>query len=367
MSLIHRSLEQLRRAKAARTAPGIPLAAPRPKGKRRPALLLALLLLGLGLAALAGTWALREYLGLPLPWSQPEMIAAPPAENLEALKARVAARQAEEAAASAQPAPSGETPQAAEDAPPALPAQRPEAAVASLPAPAPESGTGAALPEAPQPRQAERAAETSGTVPPHASALPAPELPLSSPTLSLLAAAASSSGAPLDMAPASLPARVEEAPAPVSTPVAQPPTPGPQFSQGGEQYHVALEEHFARQAQRNQQVADLERALVLALRGGDQAAAAKGLAALLERVGRQSATGLKWQGYFALRDERPAEAEAAYRDALALAPGDMEAGYNLLLALVRQGKREQARQLFGKLLTEHPTDERLLSFTEVLR
>ncbi len=127
-----------------------------------------------------------------------------------------------------------------------------------------------------------------------------------------------------------------------------------------------MEHHFSQQARRNQEILDRERAVRIALQGGDVQATRQALAELLRQIGPESLAGLQWQAYAWMKEGRWADAEACYRRILTLAPDDADSACNLLLTLLRQGRREEARTLHQTLARAHPLDQRLQELSRTM-
>ena len=144
------------------------------------------------------------------------------------------------------------------------------------------------------------------------------------------------------------------------TPAADhPPEPAPAPASRTGQGKDPLESHFSRLAKRNQEIMYLENSLATAMRTGDTAGARDYLDSLMDTAGENSPAVLKWEGFLALKENRPAEAEDWFRKALGRAPNDVESKYNLIVALMLQNKQSEAQAGFREMAGQHPSDPRI--------
>ncbi|MGE4299412.1 MAG: tetratricopeptide repeat protein [Desulfovibrionaceae bacterium] len=127
-----------------------------------------------------------------------------------------------------------------------------------------------------------------------------------------------------------------------------------------------LETHFTNQAERNIHIRALEVEVAQAARteGVDKARA--DLDKLVETVGVESLAATKWRGYLALKEKHFEAAEALYRQALLRSPNDLDSRYNLILALFMQHKIDVAKEVYGILLARHPLDDRVQAMGRTL-
>lgn len=129
----------------------------------------------------------------------------------------------------------------------------------------------------------------------------------------------------------------------------------------------ALEDHFAKQARKNESVISLERKLIQASKSGDLSESRDILTSMTSKLGSQeSSTKYKWDGYLALKEKRYADAENFYRRALSVKPGDMISQVNLVYSLMGQGKNQEAVLIYRKLIDRYPMDTRVLKLGDML-
>lgn len=117
---------------------------------------------------------------------------------------------------------------------------------------------------------------------------------------------------------------------------------------------MELERHFSAQALRNNELLTLQRQAAL-----EQQAPIESARAVEQRLGPQSMYGLRLGGYEALKDGDFARAEEYFRQALARNPRDKSTRMNLVLALIGQDKRQEARQMYDRLAGDYPLDEQV--------
>ncbi len=155
----------------------------------------------------------------------------------------------------------------------------------------------------------------------------------------------------------------ETAPAPAiakQTPAADHPRePAPARDSRKAQDKDPLESHFSKLAQRNQEIMYLENSLATAMRSEDISGARDYLDSLMDIAGENSPAVLKWEGFLALKENRPAEAEDWFRRALSRAPNDVESKYNLIVALMLQHKSSEAQAGYREMAGQHPSDPRI--------
>lgn len=120
-----------------------------------------------------------------------------------------------------------------------------------------------------------------------------------------------------------------------------------------------LERHFSSRAKKNVAVQKVESALTNAVMAGDMQSAKNSMAELEKSAGEKSLSYLKWQGFLALKEDRPDAAEELFRKALVVRPMDFESQYNLVIALMKQDKMVQAKNIFDRLHKQHPLDARV--------
>jgi Flp pilus assembly protein TadD len=82
---------------------------------------------------------------------------------------------------------------------------------------------------------------------------------------------------------------------------------------------------------------------------------------LEQRLGPQSMYTLRRGGYEALTEGNFALAEDFFRQALARNPRDKDTRMNLVLTLIAQDKRQEARQMFDRLAGDYPMDEQVVA------
>lgn len=128
----------------------------------------------------------------------------------------------------------------------------------------------------------------------------------------------------------------------------------------------ALETHFAEQARRNMKIMQLERSLRGALAAGDLGSARIQLGELKGVLGEDSLTFAKWSGYLAMEERDFAEAERQFRRCIAMAPQQVDISYNLVLSLIKQDKKDEARTVLERARQRHPNDPRLTALGENL-
>ena len=129
----------------------------------------------------------------------------------------------------------------------------------------------------------------------------------------------------------------------------------------------ALEDHFAKQARKNESVISLERKLVQASKTGDLSESREILTSMTGKLGTQeSATKFKWDGYLALKEKRYADAENFYRRALSVKPGDFISQVNLVYSLIGQSKNQDAVIIYRRLIDRYPMDARVKKLGDVL-
>ncbi len=129
----------------------------------------------------------------------------------------------------------------------------------------------------------------------------------------------------------------------------------------------ALEDHFAKQARKNETVINLERKLVQASKSGDLSESREILTSMTGKLGTQeSATKYKWDGYLALKEKRYADAENFYRRSLSVKPGDFISQINLVYSLLGQQKNQEAILIYRRLIDRYPMDERVLKLGDLL-
>ena len=146
---------------------------------------------------------------------------------------------------------------------------------------------------------------------------------------------------------------------------------------------------LARVALARGDVADAERyARVATAGGGDRAAAQVTLARVLKKTGRDAEAlaaadeaarivatanmppfaGLAFlRGDLLARLGRNQEAEAAFRQEIALAPADARAYQSLILLLVSEGKGDEATPLVFQLIERAPTRENYAAIVETMK
>ena len=129
----------------------------------------------------------------------------------------------------------------------------------------------------------------------------------------------------------------------------------------------ALEDHFAKQARKNETVISLERKLIQASKSGDLTESREILTSMTSKLGTQdSATKYKWDGYLALKEKRFADAENFYRRALSVKPGDFTSQINLAYSLLGQSKTDESLSIYRQLVDRYPMNERVLKLGELL-
>ena len=122
----------------------------------------------------------------------------------------------------------------------------------------------------------------------------------------------------------------------------------------------ALEDHFAKQARKNETVISLERKLIQASKSGDLTQSREILTSMTGKLGTQeSATKYKWDGYLALKEKRYADAENFYRRSLSVKPGDFVSQINLVYSLMGQQKTQEAVVIYRRLIDRYPMDEKV--------
>jgi tetratricopeptide (TPR) repeat protein len=157
-----------------------------------------------------------------------------------------------------------------------------------------------------------------------------------------------------ETAPPPAPAIAKQAPA-----ADHPPEPAPAPTSRKSKGQDPLESHFSKLAKRNQDIMYLENSLAIAMRTGDTAGARDYLDSLMDTAGENSPAVLKWEGFLALKENRPAEAEDWFRRALGRAPNDVESKYNLIVALMLQNKQGEAQAGYREMAGQHPSDPRI--------
>lgn len=115
-----------------------------------------------------------------------------------------------------------------------------------------------------------------------------------------------------------------------------------------------LDAHFSRQAERNRRVLAVSRELKEALRRKDTEGIAAGLDSLRELLPQDSVLVWKWEGVLALQTGDPERAVNRFRGVVERSPNDRQARVNLALALLRQGRTQQARDLVRRLYAQNP-------------
>jgi tetratricopeptide (TPR) repeat protein len=155
-------------------------------------------------------------------------------------------------------------------------------------------------------------------------------------------------GAPTGSAPA--PGQIAQ-PAPARTPA---PLPRQTVELDGPSQE--LERYFSAQALRNNELLTLERSVEQ-----QQIPTAVAALELEQRLGPQSMYTLRRGGYEALTEGNFALAEDFFRQALARNPRDKDTRMNLVLTLIAQDKRQEARQMFDRLAGDYPMDEQVVA------
>jgi tetratricopeptide (TPR) repeat protein len=129
----------------------------------------------------------------------------------------------------------------------------------------------------------------------------------------------------------------------------------------------ALENHFADKARNNEDILALERKLSQSLESGRIDESKELLHSINEKLGDgESATKIRWDGYLALKERNYELAEGKFRKALSKNPNDFVSSINLTYALMGQGKMQEARELYRKLIDRHPMNEKVLSLGNAL-
>ena len=121
----------------------------------------------------------------------------------------------------------------------------------------------------------------------------------------------------------------------------------------------AQAEFFQAQARRNQRVLELERRLSVNWRWEDLSAFRQDLNALRQILGPGSELAAKWEGIEALAEKNFGLAETLFSRNLAKNPTDVSGRMNLLMALIGQEKKPEARQEYARLERMAPLDPRL--------
>lgn len=142
-------------------------------------------------------------------------------------------------------------------------------------------------------------------------------------------------------------------PAPATGP-ARIPAPAPREPVELVSPNLELERHFSAQALRNNELLSLEQSA--ALRNQPPAELAM---EMQHRLGAQSMYGLRLGGYEALKAGEFALAEDYFRQSLERNPRDKATRMNLVLALLGQEKRQEARHIHDRLAGDFPMDEQV--------
>lgn len=116
----------------------------------------------------------------------------------------------------------------------------------------------------------------------------------------------------------------------------------------------SLEQHFSKQAERNRRIQSISNGLQEALRRSDAAMLRSHLANLREILPPESPLVLKWEGVLALHTQAPDKAVQYFQRVLEKTPKDHVARVNLAVALIRVGKKHQARSLVDDLYQQRP-------------
>ncbi len=146
---------------------------------------------------------------------------------------------------------------------------------------------------------------------------------------------------------------VRTAPSPARTP-ARIPAPLPRQTVELDGPSQELERYFSAQALRNNEILTLERSIVQ-----QHLPTAVVAQEMEQRLGPQSMYSLRRGGYEALTEGNYPLAEDFYRQALSRNPRDKDTRMNLVLALIGQDKRQEARQVYDRLVGEYPMDEQV--------
>lgn len=119
----------------------------------------------------------------------------------------------------------------------------------------------------------------------------------------------------------------------------------------------ALQNHFANQAKKNQRLLQVSNNLKTAIAKPE---GQKYLKTLNKELGPKNIFNTKWQGYQALKNKDYPKAESLYKKVLQSHSGDRESRINLILALLGQNKKSEARTYFNGYVEEYPTDQNAL-------
>lgn len=397
MSLIYRSLEQLRRKQAVEQGSlprrpagkgGKPPKAKRAKGDKggggakgpgsKRILVAAGLAVSLGIVALAGVFVFREYLAVP---DAPVGKVRPRRTTADAQKAPATPTPAQRAQAVAQarsaaPAPAAAPPSTAGQPAPGTPMQAAMQALATKHANvASPLDKVAALADSVAQGVREAAGESigAGAANAQAAASKTEEDTETKPAISAKQA--------LEQAKAELAAKLaEEAKEKLAEIGETADTPGGEASEdreeptqevartqrSEEEEKAALQTHFVSQVRRNQDIRTMERRITQTLALGHLGEAREMLDQYIGLVGEDSLAALKWRGYMALLDEQYAESEDFYRKALTRNPRDTESRYNLVVALLKQDKRGDAEVYFRALADKEPGSARVRNLERFL-
>ncbi len=115
-----------------------------------------------------------------------------------------------------------------------------------------------------------------------------------------------------------------------------------------------LEQRFTQQARKNQHLLKVSNQMKTTKAGDDTN---KHLQTIAQELGPRATFSLKWQAYTALKNKNYTKAETLYKQVVATSPADRESRLNLILALLGQNKKAQARVLYEAYVQDFPTDQ----------
>ncbi len=128
-----------------------------------------------------------------------------------------------------------------------------------------------------------------------------------------------------------------------------------------------LGKHFREQARRNVHLQQTERRLAQAFKAGDQETVRQALQELESELGGESPSVLKWQGYLAMKQDDLEYAESCFRLALTAAPESLQVRYNLILVLIRRHKIDEAAVRYELLHRDYPQHPTIMKLGEAFK
>ncbi len=141
-------------------------------------------------------------------------------------------------------------------------------------------------------------------------------------------------------------------------------SPGESFNRGGDD---PVHQRQAEQAQQHLKVARLAGQMVSAAQDGDVARSADLLGQLTEIKGSKNLFVQKLAAYSQIQQGNLEKARELLTAILAIQPDDMEAGLNMAVVDIRQGRKDRARHRLERLLDLYPEEGRINYFLGQLR